>query len=191
MARALLSGFGRKAFREPMPSSWLSAVPVASRTRRSARTNLARSLRAGKSPSRRRSPRVASTSASMINFPFSLPHFFLVDWPPLLDLAPYREATGCLCLLDDTVVAKFSQPGAVIGDLLRDAFQLVCDCESGANQNDFRTEFYSYWNRRLSTSDERIQSLLEPHGESRLVHVWRGEIRSVIGETEEIMYSDG
>ena len=76
-------------------------------------------------------------------------------------------------------------PEAVIGDLLRDAFQLVRDCESGANQNDFRTEFYSYWNRRLSTSDEKIHSLLEPRGESRLVHVWRGEIRSVIGETEE------
>lgn len=118
------------------------------------------------------------------HFPFSLPHFFLVDRPPLLTW-PHIEADGHLCLLDDTVVAKFGQPEAVIGDLLRDAFQLVCDCESGANQNDFRTEFYSYWNRRLSTSDEKIQSLLEPHGESRLVNVWRGEIRSVIGETEE------
>jgi sulfur-carrier protein adenylyltransferase/sulfurtransferase len=116
-------------------------------------------------------------------FPFSLPYFFLVDRPPFLTW-PHIEEDGHLCLLDDTVVAKFNQPESVIGDTLRDAFRLILDCEAGANQNDFRTEFYSYWNRRLSTSSEIIQSLLEPHGESRLVHVWRGEVRSVVGETE-------
>ena len=167
-----------------MPSSWLSAVPVASRTR-SSRSYESRSLVAGwqvtvKTPLTTRRVDIGVDD----QFPFSLPHFFLVDRPPLLTW-PHIEGDGCLCLLDDTVVAKFSQPGAVVGDLLRDAFQLVCDCESGTNQNDFRTEFYSYWNRRLSTSDERIQSLLEPHGESRLVDVWRGETRCVIGETQD------
>lgn len=117
-------------------------------------------------------------------FPFSLPHFFLVDRPPFLTW-PHIEDDGLLCLMDDTVVMKFNQPEAVIGELLRDAFQLVRNCEAGTNQNDFRTEFYSYWNRRLSTSTEVIQSLLEPHGGSRLVHVWRGETRSIVGETEE------
>ena len=48
------------------------------------------------------------------HFPFSLPHFFLVDRPPLLTW-PHIEADGHLCLLDDTVVAKFGQPEAVIG----------------------------------------------------------------------------
>lgn len=118
------------------------------------------------------------------NFPCSLPHFFLVDWPPFLTW-PHIEKDGLLCLLDETDVAKFGQPESVIGELLQDAYQLVRDCEAGGNQNDFRTEFYSYWNRTLSTENEIIQSLLEPHGESRLVHVWRGKIRPVVGETEE------
>lgn len=131
-----------------------------------------------------------STTARQIDvgvdgrFPFSLPHFFLVDRPPFLTW-PHIEDDGLLCLLDDTVVMKYNQPEAVIGELLRDAFQLVRNCEAGTNQNDFRTEFYSYWNRRLSTSAEIIQSLLEPHGGSRLVRVWRGETRSVVGETED------
>ena len=116
-------------------------------------------------------------------FPFSLPYFFLVDRPSLLTW-PHVEEDGHLCLLDDTVVTRFDKPEAVLGETLRDAFRLVVDCEARANQNDFRTEFYSYWNRRLSTTSEIIQSLLKPRGESRLVHVWGGEIRSVVGETE-------
>jgi molybdopterin/thiamine biosynthesis adenylyltransferase len=98
---------------------------------------------------------------------------------------PHIEKDGLLCLRDDVVVAKFDQPEAVMGELLQDTSQLVRDCEAGVNQNDFRTEFYSYWNRILSTDAEIIQSLLEPHSESRLVSVWGGKIRSVVGETEE------
>ena len=116
-------------------------------------------------------------------FPFSLPHFFLLDKPPFLAW-PHIEEDGLLCLRNFSAVAKFRQPADVIGELLRDAYQLICECESGANENDFRTEFYSYWNRGLSTEDEKIRSLLIPCGPSRLVQIWRGKPRSVIGENE-------
>ena len=101
-------------------------------------------------------------------FPFSLPHFFLLDGPPLLTW-PHVEEDGLLCLLSRSAVAKFRQPADVIGELLRDAYRLISDCESGANQTDFRTEFYSYWNRGLSTEEEKLRSLLvaawpEPFG---------------------------
>lgn len=116
-------------------------------------------------------------------FPFSLPQFFLLDRPPLLTW-PHVEEDGLLCLLSRSAVAKFRQPADVIGELLRDAFRLICDGESGANQNDFRTEFYSYWNRGLSTETQRVRSLLTPQGPSRLVQIWRGEARSIVGEYE-------
>ncbi|MGA2689124.1 MAG: E2/UBC family protein, partial [Candidatus Korobacteraceae bacterium] len=116
-------------------------------------------------------------------FPFSLPHFFLLDRPPLLTW-PHVEKDGLLCLLSRSAVAKFRQPADVIGELLRDAYRLICDCESGTNQPDFRTEFYSYWNRGLSTEEEKLRSLLVARGPSRLVRIWRGETRSVVGESE-------
>ncbi len=116
-------------------------------------------------------------------FPFSLPHFFLLDGPPLLTW-PHVEEDGLLCLLSRSAVAKFQQPADVIGELLRDAYRLICDCESGANQTDFRTEFYSYWNRGLSTKEEKLRSLLVAGGPSRLVQIWRGQTRSVVGESE-------
>jgi hypothetical protein len=117
-------------------------------------------------------------------FPFSLPHFFLVDKPPFLTW-PHIEDDGLLCLLHGSIVTKFDQPAAVIGELLQEAYRLIRDCESGANENDFRTEFYSYWNRRLSARDEALYSLLNPGGGSRLIQIWRGETRLVVGETEE------
>lgn len=115
-------------------------------------------------------------------FPLSLPHFLLVD-RPLFPSWPHVEPDGLLCL-DNRTVPKFRQPADVIGVLLGDAYRLIRECESGANENDFRTEFYSYWNRQLSTEHVSIRSLLEPRGPSRLVQVWRGETRPVVGETQ-------
>jgi molybdopterin/thiamine biosynthesis adenylyltransferase len=116
-------------------------------------------------------------------FPFSLPQFFLVDRPPFLTW-PHIEEDGLLCLRRRRI-AKFREPENVIGHLLwEDVYPLICNSESGANQDDFRAEFYSYWNRGLSTETQKIRSLLRPHGSSRLVSIWRGEARSIIGESE-------
>jgi hypothetical protein len=51
-------------------------------------------------------------------FPFSLPHFFLLDRPPFLSW-PHIEEDGLLCLRRNSV-AKFRQPENVIGHLLRE-----------------------------------------------------------------------
>lgn len=115
-------------------------------------------------------------------FPLSLPHFVLVDRPPF-PAWPHVEPDGLLCL-DNRVIPKFHQTASVIGVLLGDAVRLIRQCESGANENDFRAEFYSYWNRQASTEHVLVRSLIDPHGPSRLVRVWRGETRPVIGETE-------
>jgi sulfur-carrier protein adenylyltransferase/sulfurtransferase len=115
-------------------------------------------------------------------FPLSVPHFLLLD-VPAFPTWPHVEEDGLLCL-DNRKVPKFRQPAEVIGVLLPEAYRLIRDCESGTNENDFRTEFYSYWNRQLSTPDVTVRSLLEPHGPSRLVQIWRGETRPVVGETQ-------
>lgn len=117
-------------------------------------------------------------------FPFSLPRFFLVDRPAFLTW-PHIEEDGLLCLLADTKAARFSRPAEMVGELLGDAYRLVCSSESGENQSDFRIEFCSYWNRSLDGDSEKILSLLRPDGKSRLVRIWRGKTQSVVGESEE------
>ncbi len=121
-------------------------------------------------------------------FPFSLPHFVLLD-RPAFPAWPHIEEDGLLCLVNRGTVVNFRQPDKVIGELLRDAYRLILDCESGANQNDFRTEFYSYWGRGLSTEEEKVRSLLASRGPSRLVQIWRGKTRSVVGESEQQVLS--
>ena len=116
-------------------------------------------------------------------FPFSIPRFCLVDGPSFLTW-PHIEEDGLMCLPTGSV-AKFREPGNVIGELLADAYRLICDCERGANENEFRNEFYSYWNRKLSTDSEKVRSLLNPSGPSRAVRIWRGKTSSVVGESEQ------
>lgn len=121
-------------------------------------------------------------------FPFSLPHFILVDRPEFLTW-PHIEEDGLLCLLTGSTVIKFRQPAEVLGELLGDAYRLICESESGTNQGDFRSEFYSYWNRSLPEEKQKIHSLLTLDGRSRLVQIWRGETRSVVGEAQQQVLS--
>jgi len=115
-------------------------------------------------------------------FPLSLPHFVLMDRPSFPGW-PHVEPDGLLCL-DNRLIPKFHQTASVIGVLLGDAVRLIRQCESGANEDDFRVEFYSYWNRQTSTEHVIVRSLIDPRGPSRLVQIWRGEARPVIAETQ-------
>jgi molybdopterin/thiamine biosynthesis adenylyltransferase len=121
-------------------------------------------------------------------FPFSLPHFFLVDRPSFLTW-PHIEQDGLLCLLAESKAAGFRHPEDMVGKLLGDAYHLVCSSESGENESDFRTEFYSYWDRSLLKRTEKIFSLLKVDGRSRLIRIWRGETRPVVGESDEQILS--
>lgn len=116
-------------------------------------------------------------------FPLSVPRFVLVD-RPVFPAWPHVEEDGLMCLSESTV-AKFREPQNVLGELLREAYRLICDCESGVLEDDFRTEFYTYWNRLVTTSDQIVRSLVEAHGPSRIVQVWTGQSHPVIGESEQ------
>jgi hypothetical protein len=121
-------------------------------------------------------------------FPFSLPHFFLVDRPSFLTW-PHIERDGLLCLLAESKATGFRHPEDMVGELLGDVYHLVCSSESGENESDFRTEFYSYWDRSLLERTEKIFSLLKMDGRSRLIRIWRDETRPVVGESEEQVLS--
>ncbi|MGO4212704.1 E2/UBC family protein, partial [Terriglobus sp. YAF25] len=81
-------------------------------------------------------------------FPFSLPNFFLVDRPEFLTW-PHIEEDGRLCLRADNKVKRPDHPAEIVGVLLGQAADFLCACENRSNEGDFRTEFYSYWNRSV------------------------------------------
>jgi molybdopterin/thiamine biosynthesis adenylyltransferase len=118
-------------------------------------------------------------------FPFAAPRFQLVGGPPFLAW-PHVEKDGALCLGDETFTVDPSQPVLMARQLLVEmAFPLLRASESGSNREDFRTEFYSYWNTSIPAGGVPIRSLLLPQGPSRAVRIWRGQHFAVVGETEE------
>jgi len=116
-------------------------------------------------------------------FPLSVPRFVLVDRPPF-PTWPHIEEDGLMCLAE-SAVAKFREPQHVLGELLHQAYRLIRDCESGLLEDDFRREFYTYWNRQVPTTAPVVWSLLKPEGPNRIVHLWSGESRPVVGESEQ------
>jgi len=118
-------------------------------------------------------------------FPFAAPRFQLIDGPPFLTW-PHVEKDGMLCLGDETLTVDPSLPVAMARQLLRElAFPLLLQSENGSNREDFRTEFYSYWNATVLVGEPPVRSLLAPHGPSRLVRIWHGQHFAVVGETED------
>jgi hypothetical protein len=104
------------------------------------------------------------------NYPFEPPRLALVDRPPHLTW-PHVESDGALCLLPSAAATSSVDPVAVVQHLLTEAVQLVEASEAGANTDDFRAEFLSYWS--ADPDAPLVRSLLEPHGPSRIVAVHR------------------
>src|ERR1700693_646772 len=117
-------------------------------------------------------------------FPFSSPRFLLVDGPPFMTW-PHIETDGMLCLADESATVDGSQPIEMTRQLLVEgAFPLLRASENRSNREDFRAEFYSYWNRTISSGEPPIWSLIGAHGPARRLRIWRGRQFSVVGETE-------
>jgi molybdopterin/thiamine biosynthesis adenylyltransferase len=116
------------------------------------------------------------------SFPFSLPSIYLIDRPPFLTW-PHIEEDGKLCLLDDIKIRRPESAPGILASQIADAVDLIRAAEAG-NQEDFRSEFHSYWNRQPNLSSKRVLSLIDPHGPSRLIRVWFGRQFCVAGETE-------
>jgi len=119
-------------------------------------------------------------------FPFAPPVFALADAPTPLTY-PHVEEDGILCLLPDSASVSPHQPVEVAKALLIEAVNLVDDCLSKRNQEDFRREFHSYWNRFLSAEKTKFVSLLNPKPPSRIVRVWKGNGITIFGEEEEAL----
>jgi len=117
-------------------------------------------------------------------FPFSVPRIALVDPPPLYTW-PHVEPGGLLCLYDEYTSTDIAHPEAVLDVVLNDASMLIGRSISGETQEDFRTEFVTYWGRiRVLSDSVPWRSLVRTQPPSRLIHVWRGRKFYLVGDDE-------
>ena len=122
------------------------------------------------------------------SFPFSAPHFLLVDRPEFL-VWPHVEKNGKLCVLNEYSTVDATNPAEVARRLLtNEVYPLIQACQAGLNSGDLRAEFYSYWNPTVHAGALRVRSLLRPVGPSRRICVWRGQQFSLAGEDAKTIF---
>ena len=104
--------------------------------------------------------------------------------PPPFGTWPHLEKSGKLCLwADGTVPPAGSTPSGLVDQALHAAWTLISDSVSGANVDDFRAEFLSYW--KPTPGAQPVRSLLSASGPTRLV---KASVRSsyiLVAETQE------
>lgn len=112
-------------------------------------------------------------------FPRSTPR---VRWenPPDFPSIPHVEPDGFICALSAIDIIEPSHPLGLVQTVLKNAAELIELGTSGANIEDFQTEFLSYWNP--IAPGRPVTSLLDPSGPSRRIAVWRGRLQTVVAE---------
>jgi molybdopterin/thiamine biosynthesis adenylyltransferase len=116
------------------------------------------------------------------DFPFSRP-LIAVDPARFLQW-PHVESDGILCALPDSSTFDSFAPVALIDYLLGEAAILVEACQRGELDEDFRNEFYSYWNRTIPDEQPEIVSVISSFDRSRVVALWRGKPFYLLADDE-------
>ena len=115
------------------------------------------------------------------SFPYTAPRVAVVGGPDIL-VWPHLEWGGLLCILPTDAAVSVNNPTGVVEFVLGEACKLIEDNITGANADDFRKEFLSYWLMAVDRDVPRFISLIEPCGPSRRVLVWHGKGARVIAD---------
>ncbi|MGY4169910.1 ThiF family adenylyltransferase [Bradyrhizobium sp. USDA 4529] len=121
-------------------------------------------------------------------FPFVPARIALVDRPRFLTW-PHVEKDGVLCLFPDTTTMSVDEPYDGVAALLKEAFAMIEGAISGKLEDDFRTEFLTYWHHAQRGSGGTVLSLLDPGPPSRRVRVWEGVNQTIIAENDERLHA--
>lgn len=117
-------------------------------------------------------------------FPFVPARIALVDHPEFLSW-PHIERDGVLCLMSDHATVSVDDPYGAIMGLLDLAHDLIEGFVRSAYDDEFRSEFLSYWTNSQNVQDRTVLSLMNPAPPSRTVKIWDGGERIVIADNDE------
>lgn len=112
-------------------------------------------------------------------FPRSRPRVAWVDAPPFPSL-PHVEDDGLVCVLSSSDSIDPRDPVALAKRVLGGAAEVLEEGLAGSNEEDFRTEFLSYWNPGADGTE--MVSLLDPCSPSRPVTAWRSKRGMLVAE---------
>ena len=112
-------------------------------------------------------------------FPRSRPRVAWVEAPPFPSL-PHVEDDGLFCILSSSDSIDPRDPVALVKRVLGGVAEVLEEGLAGNNEEDFQTEFLSYWNP--GADGTQMVSLLDPCSPSRSVTVWRSKRGILVAE---------
>ena len=121
------------------------------------------------------------------NTPFSEPRIAIVDKSYFLKW-PHVEKDGLLCLRQDVDTIDHNVGVNLSQEFIEITKSLIADSIAGNTQNDFITEFNSYWKRwctRKKYSHQKVLMLVAPNPPSRVVYRGIFESDIIICDTPE------
>jgi hypothetical protein len=121
-------------------------------------------------------------------FPFSSPRIALVDRPPFLTW-PHVEQDGVLCLIPEHSTLSVDDPYGAVAILLERTNALITRLARGAYQDEFKSEFLSYWGQTTTLCRGTVISLISPSPPSRTIRVYKGSSRIVAADRDDILQS--
>ena len=98
---------------------------------------------------------------------------------------PHIEEDGVVCALPLSATIDPYSPLVLTQYILNQALLAIKQGMLGLNIDDFRDEFYSYWNRLCSPDSVRVISTITDLGSSCTVSAWYGKRMIVIGDSKD------
>jgi molybdopterin/thiamine biosynthesis adenylyltransferase len=120
------------------------------------------------------------TIALPADYPTALPRISIVD-PPAFGTWPHVEIDGGVCVTSSGERFDRDRPVDVATILLDRALEVIRQGIEGGNEDDFRSEFLSYWD--VMAARRSVQSVVDPSGPSRQVSLWTGDRLTVVADT--------
>lgn len=119
------------------------------------------------------------------HFPRSLPTVLLKD-PPPYGVWPHVERDGKLCLWEEGTLPGCGSAVQIVDDTILKVWELLTQCETGANTQDLRDEFLSYWSHMLPSRARLIKSIAMAGAPARRVYaaVCRKDGGIVVADTK-------
>src|SRR5690625_1409721 len=117
-----------------------------------------------------------------IYFPYSLPHFFIVDYRELNFMLPHVETDGYICFLEkDNILLDYENPEGILSESLEEVLHLLSVSIEGLNKEEMRSEFISYW--ALQSNILVANSFIEPS-------MRRKEIEGAVHRSDFLVYDN-
>lgn len=117
------------------------------------------------------------------SFPYGRP--LIATSSELFLVWPHIEEDGGVCALPLTATLNPYDPLAVTQYVLNEALDVINQGRSATNVDDFRQEFYSYWDRAVTEGSVPVISTLTDFASPQIISAWYGKQHVIVGDSDD------